>query len=215
MRNRYSKAWNQIIVAGAPHGQFGDRNAQGEHESDVFCKLVPLWQLELYYGKAQGPIPLQQSDLGGFYPDVYEYVRTQPDLRTAGEQQTEFVYICSQVARANLLDFFEKWGFLTTIDITVDDYGKAKLTVTQARIDEIKQRVGALNYPKPDVALEYITDNTVDLYKNVASIIRGTATETGVADGFQSLCRLCFGRACGSGVLRRAEVSGKEKSMVS
>lgn len=179
MRNRYSKAWNQIIVAGAPHGQFGDRNAHGEYESDVFCKLVPLWQLELYYGKAQGRTPLQQSDLGGFYPDVYEYVRTHPDLRTAGEQQTEFVYICSQVARANLLDFFEKWGFLTPIDIIVDDYGKAKLTVTQARIDEIRQRVEALNYPKPDVALEYITDNTIDLYQNMPSVIRGTAVRNG------------------------------------
>lgn len=65
-----------------------------------------------------------------------------------------------------MLDFFTKWGFLTPVDITVDDYGTGKLTVTQARIDEIRSRVEALGYPKPDVALEYITDNSVELYKD-------------------------------------------------
>ena len=43
----------------------------------------------------------------------------------------------------------------------MDDYGTGKLTVTQARIDEIRSRVEALGYPKPDVALEYITDDSV------------------------------------------------------
>ena len=89
-RNRYSKAWTQIIAAGAPHGNFGS-------DSDVFCKLVPFWQLELYFGKVLGRTPLQQSDKGGFYPDVYEYIRTHDNLRTAGEQQTEFVYILSLI----------------------------------------------------------------------------------------------------------------------
>ena len=171
-RNRYSKAWTQIIAAGAPHGNFGS-------DSDVFCKLVPFWQLELYFGKVLGRTPLQQSDKGGFYPDVYEYIRTHDNLRTAGEQQTEFVYICSLIAKANLLDFFTKWGFLTPVDITVDDYGTGKLTVTQARIDEIRSRVEALGYPKPDVALEYITDNSVELYKDKPGIVAGTATRSG------------------------------------
>ena len=37
----HKSAWTQIIAAGAPHGNFGS-------DSDVFCKLVPFWQLELY-----------------------------------------------------------------------------------------------------------------------------------------------------------------------
>lgn len=179
-RNRYSKAWSGIIA---------DKRAHGEEE-DVFCKLVPFWQLELYFGNVLGRTPLMQADKGGFYPDVYEYVRTHDDLKTPGEQQTEFVYICSKLSGYNLLDFFEKWGFLTPVDIEIDDYGIGRMTVTQARIDEMKQRVNALGLPKPDVALEYISDNTWELYKHKPAIVRGTASRIGnklMMNGWQNV----------------------------
>lgn len=95
--NRYSKAWNSIVV----------RNRSHAEEEDVFCKLIPFWQLELYFGKVLGRTPREQADKGGFYPDIYEYVRTHPDLPTPGEQQLEFVYITSKVAGMNLLDFLK------------------------------------------------------------------------------------------------------------
>lgn len=169
--NRYAKAWTEIIAANAPHCDF--------KSNDVFCKLVPFWQLELYFGNVLGQTPLQQDDKGGFYPDVYEYVRTHPDLNTAGEQQTEFVYICSQVAQMDLTDFFTKWGFLTPVETTIDDYGNGQVKVTQARVEEIKQRVASLNYPQPNVALEYITDNNWKLYQNPQPVIEGQATRSG------------------------------------
>ena len=169
--NRYAKAWTEIIAANAPHCDF--------KSNDVFCKLVPFWQLELYFGNVLGQTPLQQDDNGGFYPDVYEYVRTHPDLNTAGEQQTEFVYICSQVAQMDLTDFFTKWGFLTPVETTIDDYGNGQVKVTQARVEEIKQRVASLNYPQPNVALEYITDNNWKLYQNPQPVIEGQATRSG------------------------------------
>lgn len=164
--NRYSKAWNGIIVAQIAH------NAH----DDVFCKLVPFWQLELYFGKVQGRTPMQQDDKGGFYPDVYEYVRTHDDLSSAGEQQLEFVYNASVAAGMNLLDFFGKWGFLTPIDQEMDDYGTGQFTVTQTQIDALKERVEALGLPQPEVALEYITDNNWETFKNKASVVKGTAT---------------------------------------
>lgn len=179
-RNRYSKAWSGIIA---------DKCTHSEH-ADVFCKLIPFWQLELYFGRVLGRTPLEQADKGGFYPDVYEYVRTHDNLKTAGEQQTEFVYICSKLSGYNLLDFFEKWGFLTPVDVEIDDYGKGMMTVTQARIDEIKQRVNALGLPKPDVALEYISDNTWELYKGKPAIVRGTASRSGdklMMDGWRNV----------------------------
>lgn len=167
--NRYSKAWNGIIVPGIAHGA----------HDDVFCKLIPFWQLELYFGKVLGRTPKQQSDKGGFYPDVYEYIRTHDDLETAGEQQLEFVYIASLAAKANLLDFFEKWGFLTPCDLTIDDYGTGNLKITQDQVDEIKSRVEALGYEKPQVALEYITDNNYITFKNQEQIVKGTASRSG------------------------------------
>ena len=169
--NRYAKAWTEIIAANAPHCDF--------KSNDVFCKLVPFWQLELYFGNVLGQTPLQQDDKGGFYPDVYEYVRTHPDLNTAGEQQTEFVYICSQVAQMDLTDFFTKWGFLTPVETTIDDYGNGQVKVTQARVEDIKQRVASLNYPQPNVALEYITDNNWKLYQNPQPVIEGQAMRSG------------------------------------
>lgn len=169
--NRYAKAWTEIIAGNAPHCDF--------KSNDVFCKLVPFWQLELYFGNVLGQTPLQQDDKGGFYPDVYEYVRTHPDLNTAGEQQTEFVYICSQVAQMDLTDFFTKWGFLTPVETTIDDYGNGQVKVTQARVEEIKQRVASLNYPQPNVALEYITDNNWKLYQNPQPVIEGQAMRSG------------------------------------
>lgn len=163
--NRYTKAWSNILVKDAPHAT----------EGDVFCKLIPFWQLELYFGKVLGRTPMQQSDHGGFYADCFEWVRTHDNLSTAGEQQLEFVYIASACARMNLLDFFDKWGFLTPVDATIDDYGTGQLTVTQQMIDRIRSRVEALGYDAPTAAIEYITDNNYETFKQQKSVVKGTA----------------------------------------
>lgn len=164
--NRYAKAWRNILAAGAPHST----------EGDVFCKLVPFWQLQLYFGEVLGQTPELREDKGGFYPDVFEYVRTSPDLGTAGEQQTEFVLTCSKASGHNLLDFFTKWGFLTPVDASIDDYGSGRMTVTESRIEEIRQRVEALGLPKPDSPIEYITDNNKGLFKTRPEVIPGSVS---------------------------------------
>lgn len=167
--NRYSMAWNDMVVKGIAHAS----------EGDVFRKLVPFWQLELYFGKALGRTPLQQADHGGFYPQVYEYIRTHNDLSTPGDQQLEFAYIASVAAGMDLTDFFTKWGFFTPIDITVDDYGKGQMTITQTQADAVKKRIAALGLPKPGVALEYITDNNCAAFRNKAAIVKGTSSRSG------------------------------------
>ena len=176
-RNRYSKAWTGIIANQRPHADFANL---GKDANDVFCKLIPFWQLELYFGKVLGRTPLQQADKGGFYPDVYEYARKKNyNGMTNGEIQLDFVYNCCLAAKTNLLDFFEKWGFLTLIDKEIEDYSAAQLTVTQRMVDALKAKVNGLGYHKPDVALEYISDNTVELFKTKPGIARGAnATRT-------------------------------------
>lgn len=172
-RNRYSKAWNGILVSESPHGSFNNSESDGD---DVFCKLIPFWQLQLYFGNALGRTPLKQEDKGGFYPDVYEYIRTNSNLTTAGAQQLEFAFICSKISGYDLTDFFAKWGFFTPVDVEIDDYGKGKLTVTQKMIDDVKKRITQLpSLSKLEVALEYITDNTWELYKTKPQVIKGTA----------------------------------------
>ena len=177
-RNRYSKAWNGIIVPKASHADFKNL----DDSDDVFCKLVPFWQLELYFGKVLGRTPLQQSDRGGFYPDVFEYARTKDyGGMSEGQIQMDFVYNCCVAARVNLLDFFEKWGFLTPVDRSIEDYDTKTLKVTEEMVDELKKKVENLGYDKlQNIALEYISDNTWELYKNKPEVISGTnATRSG------------------------------------
>lgn len=169
-RNRYSKAWNGIIVSGSSHANFSNIG----DSDDVFCKLVPFWQLELYFGKVLGHTPLQQSDKGGFYPDVYEYARNKNyDGMTDGEIQLDFVYNCCVAAKMNLLDFFEKWGFFKPVDKSIEDYATRQMTVTESMADGLRKRVNILGYSHPDIALEYISDNSVELYKTKAEVVAG------------------------------------------
>ena len=93
-----------------------------------------------------------------------------------GEQQTEFVLTCSKASGHNLLDFFTKWGFLTPVDASIDDYGSGRMTVTESRIEEIRQRVEALGLPKPDSPIEYITDNNKGLFKTRPEVIPGSVS---------------------------------------
>ena len=167
--NRYSKAWNNILVGKIAHAA----------EGDVFCKLIPFWQLQLYFGNAKGQTPELTEDKGGFYPEVYEHIRTNPNLATPGLQQLEFVYIASLKSNTNLIDFFEKWGFLKPVDIKMDDYGSGTMRITEEDVNNLKTRVAALNLPACNEAIEYITDNTVDVFKNKLAVVKGTATRTG------------------------------------
>lgn len=143
--NRYEKAFAEIIDKGIPHG---------EH-TDPFCKLVPFWQLKLYVHDV-----LRKKD---FYPDIYEMVRTNPDLGD-GESQLKFTEFACDAANLDLIDFFTQWGFYTPVDIIIDDYGKSRLLVTQEMVDATKQRIRAKGYAKPNMNFTRITDLTVGNY---------------------------------------------------
>lgn len=179
--NRYTKAFNSIIVPKAPHSY--DNN-------DVFCQLVPFWQLELYFGKVLGMTPeFEGTKKDGFYPNLYEYYRNndtgaggQNDVYTEnpkdtknGHHQTEFAYVASIISGYDLTDFFEKWGFLKPIQRTIKDYSTENLTVTEARANEVKAKIKAKNLtPLGNVPIEYITDNTVNLFKTKPNVVAGS-----------------------------------------
>jgi hypothetical protein len=157
--NKYEIAFSGIISKQAPHGTFGD----------VFGKLVPFWQLELYYAQAKG-----YTD---FYADVYQKLRLAPNPSTDGEAQLNFVKVCCEVAQADLTGFFETWGMLTPIDVTISDYADRPLKITQAQIDEVKEY--AAKYAAPTDRIQYIQDSNVDLYRTKTSIVKGTVSKSG------------------------------------
>lgn len=174
--NRYTFAFTNIVAKDQAHGT----------ADDVFRKLVPFWQLHLYFGKVLGDAPDKKRDKDGFYPKVYEYYRTAPEVpgsneagRRDGLYQLEFVHTASKISGKNLLKFFAKWGFLKAVDDSIHDYSKRRLWITQEQINALKARVNSLNLPEPKVALEYITDKNYELYRNPQDVVLGTATRSG------------------------------------
>lgn len=131
------------------------------------CRLVPFWQLYLYYCKVKGELD--------FYKDLYELIRTSPDPNTSGECQLEFVKKACAVAKTDLTPFFEKFGFLKPIKLEINDYGKKIFEVTAADIAKTYKEIKDQKYPKLQVPFWYISDNTVDLFKNPQPIVVGKA----------------------------------------
>ena len=121
-------------------------------EKDVFNRLVPFWQLHLYFsrhGKAD------------FYADVMEEMRRRPDAGRGKDSilnQFEFVKICCDVAKLDLTDFFEKWGFFWVGELTVSDYGRLRFSITQQTVDDTMAAIVAKKYPKPSEDLTLIED---------------------------------------------------------
>jgi len=120
--------------------------------TNVFDRLVPFWQLHLYFSRNGRP---------DFYADVMEQMRGRPDAGSrddAIKNQFEFVKICCDVAELDLTDFFEKWGFFWVGELTVNDYRKYHYTITPQMVDETKAYIAHKQYQKPTVDLTAIED---------------------------------------------------------
>ncbi|MDR1120605.1 MAG: M60 family metallopeptidase [Dysgonamonadaceae bacterium] len=139
--NRYPKAYQDIIESKIAHAAC----------EDVFCKLVPFWQLKLYMHNVLG-----KED---FYADVYEKIRINPNptgklgSNNDGQCQLEFVRIVCDVAQIDFTDFFVKWGFLTPINL-----GHNNIVITGKAIDEVKKYIRDKAYPPAPDNLHLIDD---------------------------------------------------------
>lgn len=119
-------------------------------DKDVFRRLVPFWQLQLYFASEKGGYK-------DFYPDLYESLRHTDDLDPAWkegihnltEYQLNFVKKACQVSKTDLTGFFEKWGFFYVGKFDIDDYGAYTYIMTQAQVDACKAEIAAMKLPKP------------------------------------------------------------------
>ncbi len=146
--NYYQRAKELIIDQNIAHA---DKSIHSKH----FERLVPFWQLHLYTSKVLG-----YKDL---YRDLYEHYRSTANVGTtfesSGPLQLDFVRNVCHLSKTNLLDFFAKWGFLTPIDVVVNDYGNRVLKISQNDIDELVTEIESKNYPKPKQDITYIQDD--------------------------------------------------------
>lgn len=137
----------------------------------VLTKLVPLWQLYLYFNEVLG-----EDD---WFKDYYEEMRKSNVTSKNGEAQMEQIRILCRVSGLNLLDFFEHTGFLTPFSGNTED-GSDTFTVTQKMIDDIKTEISAKGYTKPDVEFWRLTDQTdnIKAFKEKLSVSKGSATRS-------------------------------------
>jgi hypothetical protein len=163
--NVYSNGWSRVVIPNemspSPVVAHNGTALDGTNIT-VWQQLVPFWQLYLYFQKA-GRRP-------DFYQDLYENYRTSqtsPPGSTEGRYQLEFVRRVCNVSQINMLEFFEKWGFLTPIDRAISDYGNQQFTITQAQITALKAEINAKPYAsiKPAKDVTRITDNNVNEYR--------------------------------------------------
>lgn len=165
--DKYQAAYEEIVIPKKAHCE---PVAPGSEQ--VWWKLVPFWQLKLYFHDVLG-----RND---FYKDIYQECRIRPvpmddNGYDDGECQLEFVRIVSDVAQMDLTEFFETWGFLKPIDMEVDDYSKAQLTITEAQSQATKDHMKQYS-EKPDMIIQYLTDDNLDIYKEKKEVVKGTYT---------------------------------------
>lgn len=121
--------------------------------ANFLVRLVPFWQLQLYFERNGKP---------EFYTDIMIELRKTPSLGSGQNSYKDMLYftkLCCEVGKIDLTEFFEKWGFYTTVPYYVEDYGgKFTFTLPKAETDAIKAEIASKSYPKPTVDLTTLTD---------------------------------------------------------
>jgi len=144
LQNNYASARRNVIGARPRRSYLECPN--------VFDRLVPFWQLHLYFTRNGKP---------DFYPDVMEVLRRQPESGRGNDSirnQFDFVKVCCDVAKLDLTDFFEKWGFFRTGEFTVRDYRTYHFNVTTQLVEETKSYIAKKGYAKPNTDITLIED---------------------------------------------------------
>lgn len=119
---------------------------------NLFNKLVPLWQLHLYFTEHGHP---------DFYPDVMEYLRNNAGNYHGNDTikyQFEFIKACCDVTKTDLTDFFEQWGFFNPGKFNINDYARYEFNVTPEMVAETKKWIADKGYPKPKTDITSISE---------------------------------------------------------
>lgn len=157
---RYQQGFNDILIGQIAYSQ-----------ADIWRKLVPLWQLQLFFANVLGR--------DNFYQGIYEGARTRPTGSSHGEYQLNFVRLLTDSSRVDLTEFLDVWGFLKPVSVTIEDYSTATLTITQPQATTVRNYIKGKNFPVLPYKIQYITDTNWPLYKNKAQVITGKASQFG------------------------------------
>ncbi|SHJ72033.1 Peptidase M60, enhancin and enhancin-like [Arenibacter nanhaiticus] len=137
-------------------------------DGDVFNRVVPFWQLQLYFaGIGNNP---------DFYPDLFEAFRQQGEAKrekngnpkraggwgdrgnNPAKHQLNFVKTACEVSKTDLTDFFDLYGFFHIGEFDYNDYGNYTYKMTQEMVDACKAEIKAMNLPKPKIDISTLED---------------------------------------------------------
>lgn len=165
--NRYQEAYDQIVIPKAPHAL---TIKDGKSVDNPFAKVVPLWQLQLYFAKV--------LDKPEFYMDMYEELREEPALQNP---QLNFVEVCCRNSQGiDLIDFFRFYGFFLPLDDYVfDSVNAGHWTVRQSDIDATLSRLAGMSFKRKAPAIQYLNDENVEMFRNMKAIEKGQITLNG------------------------------------
>lgn len=160
VENVYQRARETILDKGISYMDFPGRAGIGTNQyggngnTDVFQRLVPFWQLYLYF---------KEQEYSDFYPDLMIALRKQ-ELREKGNKDKgyldmlEFCRLACEVSKTDLTEFFQRWGFFYIGQIDVSDYGDYDYKVTKSEVDAIKEAIAKMKLPKPKRDITKMTD---------------------------------------------------------
>lgn len=160
LENRYRQAKETILDKGISYMDFPgivqNNTSQygGTGNTDVFQRLVPFWQLYLYF-KEQG--------YPDFYPDLMIAMRKQT-LQDGRDKNKDYLYmlefcrLACEVSKTDLTDFFQRWGFFYIGEMDIADYNNYLYQVTQSDVDAVKDAIAKMNLPKPKKDITLIED---------------------------------------------------------
>lgn len=164
--NRYQEAYDQTVIPKVPYAL---TVIDGVSKDNPFAKVVPLWQLQLYFAKV-----LNKPE---FYMDLYEEMRRES---APACPQLNFVELCCSVGKIDFTAFFRFYGFFLPLnDYVFDSVNAGYLTITQDAIDESLQRIADMNLTRKAPAIQYLKDDNIDMFKNMKAIEKGQVTLTG------------------------------------
>ena len=156
--NHYAKAREEILDRGFSYlgSSFDDEGNQygGGGSTDVFHRLVPFWQLHLYFAAHGYP---------EFYADLMIAMRNQESLSGRSRNKgwldmLNFTRLASKVGKIDLTEFFDRWGFYYVGKVEGDDYGRYSYDITQEAVDNVKKDIADMKLPKPKMDITLCED---------------------------------------------------------
>lgn len=159
-RQKARRGMNAIYNKGISHAGY---NGDGYNDH----KLIPFAIL-YHYMRTTKSNP-------DFYADLYEAFRnSKEDTSNWNISDFEYFFVkkACEVAKLNLIPYFENWGFLYATDINgrepfmIEDYSKEMYSLKQSKVNELKNYIQDKGYTTPDPS-EIVSDNIINLLTNI------------------------------------------------